>query len=53
VLTRRRRGEHRPILNDNLRGGFEAFLLDACTNILAATKRAADVCMSSPEAGGK
>ena len=29
------RGKHRPIMNDNLGGGFEAFLLDACTNILS------------------
>ena len=34
------RGKHRPILNDNLGGGFEAFLHDACTNILAVTKGA-------------
>ena len=29
------RGKHRPILNDNLGSGFEAFLLDACVNILS------------------
>ena len=29
------RGKHRPILNDNLGGGFEAFLHDACANILS------------------
>ena len=29
------RGKHRPILNDNLGGGFEAFLYDACVNILS------------------
>jgi ParB-like chromosome segregation protein Spo0J len=34
------RGKHRPILNDNLGSGFEAFLLDACTNILSVTKGA-------------
>jgi DNA modification methylase len=43
------RGKHRPIMNDNLGGGFEAFLLDACTNILAVTKGAVYVCMSSSE----
>jgi DNA modification methylase len=43
------RGKHRPILNDDLGGGFEAFLLDACTNILAVTKGAVYVCMSSSE----
>jgi DNA modification methylase len=43
------RGKRRPILNDDLGGGFEAFLLDACTNILAVTKGAVSVCMSSSE----
>jgi DNA modification methylase len=43
------RGKHRPILNDDLGTGFEAFLLDACTNILAVTKGAVYVCMSSSE----
>ena len=43
------RGKHRPILNDNLGGEFEAFLQDACTNILAVTKGAVYVCMSSSE----
>jgi len=43
------RGKNRPILNDNLGAGFEAFLLDACTNILAVTKGAVYVCMSSSE----
>jgi hypothetical protein len=45
----RLRGKHRPILNDNLGAGFEAFLLDACANILAVTKGAVYVCMSSSE----
>ena len=40
------RGKHRPILNDNLGGGFETFLLDACVNILAVTKGAVYICMS-------
>jgi DNA modification methylase len=43
------RGKHRPILNDNLGGGFEVFLLDACINTLAVTKGAVYVCMSSSE----
>jgi DNA modification methylase len=43
------RGKHRPILNDNLGDGFEAFLQDACTNILSVTKGAVYVCMSSSE----
>jgi DNA modification methylase len=43
------RGKHRPILNDNLGGGFEAFLCDACANILSVTKGACYVCMSSSE----
>ena len=45
------RGKHRPILNDNLGAGFEAFLHDACANILAVTKGAMYVCMSSVGAG--
>ena len=43
------RGKHRPILNDSLGLGFEAFLLDACADILAVTKGAVYVCMSSSE----
>jgi DNA modification methylase len=43
------RGKHRPILNDNLGGSFEAFLHDACVNILSVTKGACYVCMSSSE----
>jgi DNA modification methylase len=43
------RGKHRPILNDDLGGGFEAFLHDACVNILSVTKGAVYVCMSSSE----
>jgi DNA modification methylase len=43
------RGKHRPILNDNLGAGFEAFLYDACVNILAVTKGAVYICMSSSE----
>jgi DNA modification methylase len=45
----RLRGNRRKILNDDLGSGFETFLLDACTNILAVTKGAAYVCMSSSE----
>jgi len=43
------RGKHRPILNDNLGGGFEAFLHDACVNLLSVTKGACYICMSSSE----
>jgi DNA modification methylase len=44
------RGKHRPILNDNLGTGFEAFLYDACVNVLSVTKGAAVYwCMSSSE----
>jgi DNA modification methylase len=43
------RGNHRPILNDSLGSGFEAFLYDACVNILGVTKGACYVCMSSSE----
>jgi len=42
-------GKHRPILNDSLGNGFETFLGAACTNILAVTKGAVYVCMSSSE----
>jgi DNA modification methylase len=43
------RGKHRPILNDDLGSGFEAFLYDACVNVLSVTKGAVYVCMSSSE----
>jgi DNA modification methylase len=43
------RGNKRKILNDNLGNGFEAFLSDACANILSVTKGAIYVCMSSSE----
>ncbi len=43
------RGNKRKILNDNLGYAFEAFLLEACANILAVTKGAVYVCMSSSE----
>jgi DNA modification methylase len=43
------RGKHRPILNDDLGSGFEAFLHDACINILSVTKGACYICMSSSE----
>ena len=34
------RGRHRPILNDNLGDGFEAFLAAACTNLVSVAKGA-------------
>ena len=43
------RGNTRKILNDDLGSGFEAFLQDACANILSVTKGAVYVCMSSSE----
>jgi DNA modification methylase len=43
------RGNKRKILNDDLGAGFEAFLHDACVNILSVTKGAVYVCMSSSE----
>jgi DNA modification methylase len=43
------RGNKRKILNDDLGSGFEAFLQDACSNILSVTKGACYVCMSSSE----
>ncbi|KVC62690.1 DNA methylase N-4 [Burkholderia ubonensis] len=43
------RGKNRPILNDNLGDGFEAFLTAASQNILAVTKGAVYIAMSSSE----
>jgi DNA modification methylase len=43
------RGNKRKIANDNLGEGFEQFLREACANILAVTKGAVYVCMSSSE----
>ena len=43
------RGKHRPILNDNLGCGFEAFLYDSCVNVLSVTKGAIYWCMSQSE----
>ena len=40
---------HRKIANDNLGAEFAQFLRDACTNILAVTKGAVYICMSSSE----
>ena len=40
---------HRKIANDNLGEGFEQFLRDACANLLAVTKGAIYICMSSSE----
>jgi DNA modification methylase len=37
------------IANDNLGGGFEEFLTQACTNLLRATSGAVYICMSSSE----
>ena len=43
------RGKHRPIMNDNLGADFGAFLTAACRNILAVTKGAVYIAMSSSE----
>jgi DNA modification methylase len=43
------RGKKRKIANDNLGDGFEQFLRDSCTNLLAVTKGAIYICMSSSE----
>jgi DNA modification methylase len=43
------RKKHRRIANDNLGAAFEPFLRDACANILAVTKGAVYICMSSSE----
>ena len=43
------RGKKRKIANDNLGQDFEQFLRDACVNILAVTKGAVYICMSSSE----
>lgn len=45
----KQRGTHRPILNDNLGGDFAAFLQAACTQVLAVTKGAVYIAMSSSE----
>jgi DNA modification methylase len=43
------RGKNRPIMNDNLGGGFEQFLYDACSNMLMYCKGSLYICMSSSE----
>ena len=43
------RGKKHKIANDNLGGEFEKFLYGACVNILAVTKGAVYICMSSSE----
>ena len=43
------RGKTRKIANDNLGEGFGQFLRDACINVLAVTKGAIYICMSSSE----
>src|SRR5262249_11484700 len=45
----KQRGKHRPILNDQPGEDFEAMLRAASINILAVTKGAIYVCMSSSE----
>jgi DNA modification methylase len=43
------RGKKRKIANDNLGDAFEQFLRDTCANLLAVTKGAIYVCMSSSQ----
>ena len=43
------RGKKRKIANDDLGEDFEQFLRDACVNMLAVTKGAVYICMSSSE----
>src|SRR5579885_2539275 len=43
------RGKKRKIANDDLGVGFDQFLRDACVNMLAVTKGAIYICMSSSE----
>ena len=43
------RGKKRKIANDDLGQDFEQFLREACVNILAVTKGAVYICMSSSE----
>ncbi|MGE3743437.1 MAG: site-specific DNA-methyltransferase [Geminicoccaceae bacterium] len=43
------RGKNRPILNDNLGTEFGPFLQGSCANMLAVTKGAIYICMSSSE----
>jgi DNA modification methylase len=45
----KRRGKNRPILNDALGDDFGTLLYDSCVNILALTKGAVYICMSSSE----
>jgi DNA modification methylase len=45
----RERGTHRPILNDNLGDDFAGFLRRACEQMLAVTKGAMYIAMSSSE----
>lgn len=41
--------DSRPIANDNLGAGFEAFLAQACRNVLNVTSGAVYICMASSE----
>jgi DNA modification methylase len=41
--------KHRPIANDDLAGGFEPFLYQACLNLLRFTRGGVYICMSSSQ----
>ncbi len=49
AMKDRLRKKARKIANDNLGDGFDQFLRDACVNMLAVTKGAIYICMSSSE----
>jgi DNA modification methylase len=49
TMKEKLRGKKRKIANDNLGDGFEQFLRDTCANLLAVTKGAIYVCMSSSQ----
>jgi DNA modification methylase len=49
AMKDRLRGKKRKIANDNLGQDFEQFLRGACVNMLAVTKGAVYICMSSSE----
>ncbi|MCZ2147980.1 MAG: site-specific DNA-methyltransferase [Bryobacterales bacterium] len=49
AMKDRLRKKARKIANDNLGDGFDKFLRDACVNMLAVTKGAIYICMSSSE----
>ncbi|MCC6363134.1 MAG: site-specific DNA-methyltransferase [Bryobacterales bacterium] len=49
TMKDRLRGKKRKIANDNLGDGFEQFMRNTCVNMLAVSKGAMYICMSSSE----